>query len=317
MKEDKPLWAEQLADSPFTGSHFTRTLANQIRSRTREVRRRRFKRIALASLIPAVMLLLFVVIEVRKDASFSFIAPLIGTSNVAVDGNRAYTPDGRLLFSVAAEPGAQAGVTNGYIFHFEAPFQTFYGKTLTVEAIHMRTGIRETVSSENIQQPSSGYPGLERYAIRFALPLEGQWELQVKLDDTLYGSVKLALHRSAWDVAPLFQANQYWLRGVENRIGFIDAGFEAGKVQKYMWHFWGTDEQLNGPFEVKAVKEGSDTLITVFASDPLSSANALGGELNGADRHLPTSMMLPEAGRWRLLPYVRGMLLDPIVVQVN
>lgn len=318
MKEDKPVWAKQMEDSPFSENHFTPSLKNKILSRTREVRQqRRFKRIAAAALIPAVLFMLFLMIIDKKETGFSFTAPLFGTSNTSLKGNTAYLQDGRLLFSVAPEPGAKAGEMNGYLFHFEAPFQTFYGKTITIEAIHLKTGIKNTVSSELIQEPSSGYPGLERYAIRFALPIDGLWELQVKLGDNLYGSVKVTLQSPSWDVTPQFQSGVYWLRGIENQVGFIDPGFMAGKVQKYMWHFWGTEEHLNGPFEVKAVKEGSDTLITVFSSDPLSSANALGGAMNGADRVLPTSMMLPEAGRWRLLPYVRGILLAPIVVEVK
>ncbi|UKS29346.1 hypothetical protein LOZ80_10595 [Paenibacillus sp. HWE-109] len=58
--------------------------------------------------------------------------------------------------------------------------------------------------------------------------------------------------------------------------------------------------------------EGSDKIIDVFSSNPLA------GELNGSDRHAPTMMMMmPEVGRWRLLPYVHGRLLDPIVVEVR
>ncbi|CAN7615333.1 hypothetical protein LJR153_004610 [Paenibacillus sp. LjRoot153] len=49
----------------------------------------------------------------------------------------------------------------------------------------------------------------------------------------------------------------------------------------------------------------------------MSSANALGAANNGADRHLPTMMILPEKGRWRLLPYVHGRLLHSIVVDVK
>lgn len=317
MGEKKPDWAKQLAESPFREQHFTRILKNKVLTRTREVRHRRFKKILAASLISATCLLIFLLIE-KKEIEPSFLTSLFSASSSSMKENTAaYMKDGSLLFSVAPEPGAKAGEMNGYIFHFEAPLQTFYGKTMEIDAVHIKTGIKQMVSIDHIQEPSSGYPGLERYGIRFALPIDGMWELHVSLDGNLYGSVNLDMQSPSWDVAPQFRTSNYWLRGIENRVGFIDAGFVAGKAQKYMWHFWGTEEQLNGPFEVRAVKEGSETLITVFASNPLSSANALGGTLNGADRSLPTSMMLPESGRWRLLPYVRGILLDPIVVEVK
>ncbi|UNK19695.1 hypothetical protein MNQ98_06600 [Paenibacillus sp. N3/727] len=33
--------------------------------------------------------------------------------------------------------------------------------------------------------------------------------------------------------------------GVENQLGFIHPGFQAAQSNKYMWHFWGRDEELN------------------------------------------------------------------------
>lgn len=318
MKEEKPYWATKLAQSPFSDNHFTPQLKNKVLIRTSTTRsNRRITSLAIATLLPVAIVLFVFFTFAKSDVIPSLDAPSFEMANVSAIEPQQYDKNGRLLISVSPQPDARAGEMNGYIFHFEEPFDHFFGKTMTIQAAHLRSGLVETVSSEVIKGASSGYPGLERYTLRFALPLDGMWRIDVKLNDNLYGSLMLNMQPPSWEITPQFQSDGYSLRGIENQIGFIDAGFKAGMFQKYMWHFWGTDEKLNGPFEVKAVKEGADNLINVYASNPLSSTNALGGPHNGADRVLPTSMMLPEAGRWRLLPYVHGQLQDPIVVEVK
>jgi hypothetical protein len=315
MNEEKPAWAKMLAEPPFVNRPFTADLKAKVLLRAGKSPRKRFS-VGLAVCAPLVAVLLFIGLLHFRDES----SPIGLDSDSGLSGEPAarnsYVEQGRLLFTLFPEPNAKAGKMNGYMIHFEEPLETFLGKTLTLYAVHRLTGIKQTVSSEVITKPSPGYAGLGRYTASFALPLGGMWELYVQLNEKPYGHVQLSLLEPSWDVARVFRSGTYAMRGVENKVGFIDAGFIAGEPQKAMWHFWGGEELLNGPFEVKAVKQGSDRIIDVFSSNPLSSANALAGELNGADRHIVTSMMLPEAGRWRLLPYVRGRLLDPIVVEV-
>ncbi|MCY9659819.1 DUF4871 domain-containing protein [Paenibacillus chondroitinus] len=317
MKEEN--LAKRLAQSPFSDSHFTPQLKNKILTRTSTTsNNRKFTSITVATLLPVAIVLFSFFIFAKRDSLQTIDDPsYFKMATASMSEQKQYYKNGQLLISLSTQHEVRAGEMSGYIFHFEEPFENFFGKLMTIQAVNLRSGLVETVSSEVIQEPSIGYLGLERYALRFALPLDGIWRFEVKLDDKLYGKLMINMQSPSWEITPMFQSDVYWLRGFEKQVGFIDAGFKAGMVQKYIWHFWGTEEKLNGPFEVKAIKEGSDSLINVYASNPLSSANALGGPLNGADRALPTSMMLPEVGRWRLLPYVHGRLLDPIVVEVK
>ncbi|BFT71952.1 DUF4871 domain-containing protein [Paenibacillus sp. P36] len=318
MKEENPYWAKRLTQSPFSDSHFTPQLKNKVLMRTStKSNNRKFTSITVATLLPVAIVLFGFFIFARKDTLQTIVPSYFGMATASMSEQKQYYKNGRLLISLSPQHEARAGEMNGYIFHFEEPFENFLGKLMTIQAVNLRSGLVETVSSEVIKEPNIGYPRLERYALRFALPLDGLWRIEVKLDNNLYGTLMINMQSPSWEITPMFQSDVYLLRGFEKQVGFIDAGFKAGKDQKYIWHFWGTEEKLNGPFEVKAIKEGSDNLIDVYASNPLSSANALGGPLNGADRALPTSMMLPEVGRWRLLPYVHGKLLDPIVVEVK
>ncbi|MGO4543022.1 DUF4871 domain-containing protein [Paenibacillus sp. 2TAB19] len=316
MSEEKPAWVKSMAEPPFASRQFTADLKNKVLQRAGESQRNHFSIIS-AVCVPLVIASLVIGWSQFKDE----VLPSRIKPHVEISGNptarTAYYDQGRRLFTVNPEPYAKAGTTAGYIFHFDEPLETYLEKTLTLQAVHLQSGAKETLSSEVIAKPSPGFSGLERYTARFVLPLEGMWELNVLLDDKPYGNVELFMLKPAWDITPKFQSGAYMIRGAEKKVGFIDAGFIAGKTQKYMWHFWGKDDLLNGPFEVKAVKQGTDKMIVVYSSNKLSSANALAGELNGADRHVVTSMELPETGRWRLLPYVKGQLLDTIVVEVS
>jgi hypothetical protein len=315
MSEEKPGWASSMADPPFADRHFTADLKHKVLQRAGESKRIPFSVVS-AVCVPLVITSLVIGWLPFKDMVLpSGVEPPVEISGKPT-ARHTYYDNGRRLFTVYPDPYATAGKTAGYMFHFDEALETYLGKMVTLQAVHSQSGAKEILSSEVITKPSPGYLGLERFTTQFALPLEGMWELSVLLDDKPYGNVQLFINEPSWDLTPEFTSGAYTMRGVEKKVGFIDAGFIAGRNQKYMWHFWGNDDLLNGPFEVKAVKQGTDKMIDVYSSNRISSANALAGELNGADRHVVTSMKLPEAGRWRLLPYVKGRLLDTIVVEV-
>ncbi|WP_246358977.1 hypothetical protein [Paenibacillus phytorum] len=98
-------------------------------------------------------------------------------------------------------------------------------------------------------------------------------------------------------------------------MGFIydhsDAtSFYPNKKQKYMWHFWGKSEELQGPLKVTGSNEAGEH-ITVF------EAKGVGGPNNGADAHMPSLMSLPTPGYWRLDAYFGEKLFGSVVVIVN
>ncbi|MGG1553165.1 DUF4871 domain-containing protein [Paenibacillus ferrarius] len=315
MGEDKPTWAGYMADSPFVTRQFTADLKQSVMQRVDQPKRnKRFLMWAVSA--PLVAALLVMGWPLLADE----LLPSKAKPNAEMTGEPAarhtyFNALGQRLFTVSPEPYAEAGKSVGYMFHFDEPFDIFAGKRLTLQAVHQQSGFVQTLSTAAITMPSPGYSGLDRYTVHFVLPLAGMWQVNVLLDDAPYGNAELFMLEPSWDISPEFQSGSYKLRGAAKKVGFIDAGFVAGKVQKYMWHFWGEDDELNGPFEVKAVKQGTNKVISVYTSNPLSSGNALAGALNGADRTTITSMSLPEAGRWRLLPYVQGRLLDTIVVE--
>jgi hypothetical protein len=101
--------------------------------------------------------------------------------------------------------------------------------------------------------------------------------------------------------------------GDNGELGFGEYGpFIAGESQKYMWHFWGDKKTLTKPFKVIGINKETGEEITVFQVQAQNLAPN-----NGADHHLPSTMMLPSPGLWRLEAYFGDKLFGNVVVNVT
>lgn len=118
-----------------------------------------------------------------------------------------------------------------------------------------------------------------------------------------------------WNESPLFEAGGYTMIGEEGRLGFIyDDGevdrFYPNKVQKYMWHFWGEEQELEGEVKITASHENDNEEIYV-------TGGGLSGANNGAEKHMPSNMSLPKSGMWKLDAYIGDRLFGSIYVKVH
>lgn len=73
-------------------------------------------------------------------------------------------------------------------------------------------------------------------------------------------------------------------------------GFYENQVQKYMWHFWGSETELTGYFKVIGTHENNSVEIIVVPEMQMS----IPVPNNGADHHIPTQMYLSQKGMWKL-----------------
>lgn len=125
--------------------------------------------------------------------------------------------------------------------------------------------------------------------------------------------------------SPTFQSGNTEMIGLEGNIAILSPGFIAGKVNRYMWHFWGTEKELNQvPFRVEAINldtgEKIKALVKGAGTNNMRQVwehEGLAGPNNGADAHIPTSMVLPTSGMWQLDAYLGGKQKGSIVVTVN
>jgi len=125
--------------------------------------------------------------------------------------------------------------------------------------------------------------------------------------------------------SPIFYSDRVAMIGVEGNIGLLGPDFIANKVNKYMWHFWGTEEEIEiKPFRVEAInvktKEKAKALIE-NAGTPQEGLvweyDTLGGPNNGADAHRPSNLVLPSSGLWKLNAYLGEKLKGTIIINVK
>ena len=121
-----------------------------------------------------------------------------------------------------------------------------------------------------------------------------------------------------WNESPLFESGGYTIIGEEGRLGFLYddrevVRFYPNKTQKYMWHFWGNEDELIGDIEVLGTHENSDEEIIIVPKKD----NSFLSPNNGANQHSPTNMMLPNSGMWKLDAYIGDRLFGSVYVKVH
>lgn len=101
--------------------------------------------------------------------------------------------------------------------------------------------------------------------------------------------------------------------GKKGSIGIVGSKTMINNNQKWMWHFWGTEEISYKEWDVKAFKEGDEKAI-----NPIVSKDEIlyprGEEING---HARTKMYFPSPGLWKLKVYIDGEFFDEIIVNIE
>lgn len=144
---------------------------------------------------------------------------------------------------------------------------------------------------------------------------------------------KEAVSSNHWQVSPTFdipvtfsdgKKGKYILIGKEGRLGFlVGSGSEdavqinpiiKGQPNKYMWHFWGNEDEFDGPLKVVGINEKGKKH-KILKND--NSGNVGISPNNGATTHVPSTMEFPTAGLWKLNVYIGKKLFGDIVVNVE
>ena len=124
----------------------------------------------------------------------------------------------------------------------------------------------------------------------------------------------------------------YRMVGVKDRLGIlVDSGestetnyFIQGAGNKYMWHFWGTEEEFDGEFKVIATNEQGEThpVLIQDAGTPQEKKVESYPPIdinshNGADAHTPSSLEFPSSGLWKLEVQFGNARFGELVVEVS
>ncbi|MDN4608132.1 hypothetical protein [Sporosarcina highlanderae] len=130
--------------------------------------------------------------------------------------------------------------------------------------------------------------------------------------------IKEEVIRDNWNESSLFTSGSYTMIGEEGRLGFIYddsevVRFYPNKTQKYMWHFWGNEDELIGDFKVLGTHEDSDEEIIIVPK----IGNTYLSPNNGANQHFPTNMTFPKSGMWKLDAYIGDQIFGSVYVKVH
>ena len=310
-EQAKPEWYNDLSSSPFESPPFTKEHMNQIMEQTYIYKKNTVKRsttIFIRSIIgvTVISLALFIVIIFGHDRQGS------------VDLSDEWAPHSSYsigdTLTLEAFPGGEyhAGEAAGCWWNIYEHYEDLEEKTITINAFHKETGIEIQELPPTLITQSMSHNNFTRIGSQFALPLPGTWKFEITINEHTLGELVFEVPESnRWVNSPQFHSGDYQMTGTKNKIGIINPGFIAGKANKYMWHFWGTPEELTGSVKIIALKQGSTELQPIFEGNPSLA------QLNGANASMPSLMSLPTSGQWRLTVYVEDVWFGSIIVQVE
>jgi hypothetical protein len=135
-----------------------------------------------------------------------------------------------------------------------------------------------------------------------------------------------------WLLSPTFKIpvtfgdgtkGEYVLVGEEGKVGFqIGSGKEGEaipqpiikeKPNKYMWYFWGETKEIEGEWKIVGInekgKEQNDFIIKPATIPPFSNTET--------HTKIPTQMVFPTAGLWKLEVFISNKLYGEIVLNVE
>lgn len=318
-QEQQPDWMQELESSPFHEPMFTGEMKSRVlnskasdslwkgRKIPRPSAHVRFMTASVLSL-----LLIAAVWGWRESPALQQLIPIKGLGSSAEWTPRnVYTENGE--DKLQAIPGGDfaAGAPAGAWWNLLTKVQELEGKHIRISAVHRDSGTTLEELAETEITSDMAYDDFTRLSSRFGMPLSGLWKFNVTVDDKIYGDIVVDVPDSSWEPSPSFKSGVYDMTGVEGRLGFINPGFIADQPNKYMWHFWGRDEELTGDLLITAVKRNTTEIIDVFET------TLRPGKHNGADAAVPTSMSLPTPGLWRILASIDGQLFGSVVVEVE
>lgn len=314
--KNKPHWTQELETSPFKNPAFTQEMMNSVLTHSEKklpAPRRKYKTIFRTTVAGVCTVALLVMIWTIRPALFKN-NPI--AEPPAVTGNwtphsEYLTPEGTPKLQVLPGGEYQAGSPAGSWWNLYIPLKSIEGQNIYITATHKESGMQIEELAPTTITSDMAYNDFTRVSSAFSLPLHGLWKFEVFIEGDKFGDAVVDVPDSNWETSPLFQSGPYMMIGVENRLAFFHSELRAGYPNKYMWYFWGKDEELTGELHITAVKQNSVEIIDVF------EAKLNPSKLSGADAAIPTTMTLPSKGLWRLMALIDGQLYGSVITEVK
>ncbi|WP_316570137.1 DUF4871 domain-containing protein [Neobacillus sp. YIM B06451] len=132
-----------------------------------------------------------------------------------------------------------------------------------------------------------------------------------------------------WELSPEFETSDGdYLIGEEGKVGILGPEFIAGETGKWLWHFWGDEQTIEGGnFKVVAIYKETGTkekaLVEHAGTANVKKVWNYGkmdygpNGIRGSDSSRPSNMSLSKPGLWRLEVSIGNKNVGSIVVEVK
>lgn len=141
-------------------------------------------------------------------------------------------------------------------------------------------------------------------------------------DEEREKEVAYEIPNDSWGLSPSFEHSvvdkdgkevSYTIVGDQKTLGFTgDILMNVEKTHKIFWFYFGEENILDKPIEVKAVKEGTEEIVDLHLGTFYK-----GAEVSPDSVNMPSNIKFPSAGLWKILVYIDGELYESIVVEVH
>ncbi|MDM5250698.1 hypothetical protein [Lysinibacillus sp. G4S2] len=98
--------------------------------------------------------------------------------------------------------------------------------------------------------------------------------------------------------------------GNANKSGVMGANMPSLSSQKW----WGIEESRNSKLTIVGYHKDSKTIHPILVD---GWTIGLGGPVNGADAHTPSSVKIPKPGERAMLVYTNGSYFDTLIYDIN
>lgn len=309
--DPSPSWYRELEETPFDKPQWSTERQRQLRERLHMGGRNRMKFLparwkAAAGAVLLMLMLTGILLVVTKEHP-------IGQSVLQRETASPLPVALQVAWDVLPGGESEVGIRGAQWF-LSRPLSELHGQQVLITATHQASGFTfEEIPATIIDETfASEYEARTRLVSEMIVPLPGTWRYDLYLDDVFQGSKALEIEGPEWAQSPTFRSGAYTLEGIEGRLGLLNGGFKAGQVQKHMWHFWGTEQQVTGEVDVYAVQAGTSRLEHILKKHPLQP-----GPLNGADAVLHCHMTISDPGQWTLLLTINDRLVGSVPVEVK
>lgn len=147
---------------------------------------------------------------------------------------------------------------------------------------------------------------------------------KTKQEDVQESEIEVAyeIPNDNWDLSPLFEHSvvdkdgkevSYTIVGNQNTLGFTgNIQLNVEKAHKIFWFYFGKENILDKPVEVKGIKEGTEEIVHLHLGSFYK-----GAEVSPDSVNMPSNIKFPSAGLWKMLVYIDGELYGNVVVEVD